>query len=193
MGTTIQTESKQQSRVIETLLEISIPTATAIIVNAYNPFEILIGLSTKHSLPVLPGGKIDNSDIISTSLQQCAEITIKREIYEETSICVDKIEFLGEWQEREQDVRTVPVRDLRDSVIGAALKDLPDDYMVKARYGVPDFVFIAKFEPAPIADSVELSNLRWIDIRNFPGGVKLGAGHDAVVQYYYAQIRRRES
>ena len=171
-------------KISEEPLEILVPTVTAIIRSSDNPYEILIGTSDKHPLPVLPGGKIDRADLVSTSILEASNNAVHREIQEETAVTIEKITFFFEWQDRERDVRVVPARNLRESLVGEFLHEKRDDFLVNARYGVPDFVYIVDAKKELLPDSSELRQLSWVDLRKDRESLKLSAGHLEIIHRY---------
>lgn len=177
--------SNQSPAVRASLVEVCIPTATAIIVNSIEPNLVLVGKSKKHPLPVMPGGKIDATDIGSVSLEAAASRCIIREIFEETRLVVDKVELFELRTDPERDIRLVSAGALRGTLAEVVVQNLPEDQVVLGRYGVPDYVFIVKVDPREFSDTEELKDLSWIDSR-FVASETLSAGHGDIVMRYAA-------
>ncbi len=176
----------QQSieRLYTTLVrEVEVPTATAIVRSSTDPHVFLIGTSAKHAKAVLPGGKIDCQDLLYASIEKCAEVCISRELREELGSLPLFLQFIARTMDGERDVRTVAVETLRGTLAESAVCDLPDGTLVRARYGMPDYLFIAEVEPEGVRGSEELANLQWVDSR-FLSPDALSAGHGELVARY---------
>lgn len=165
------------------MLEVDIPTTTAIVCDSADPYLILVGSSAKHDRPVLPGGKIDRADIILPSMVECAETAVLREIGEETGAKSVQLKLFGIFSDSQRDIRMIPAGTLAGTIVEDAVRGLADNEMVLGRYGVPDYVFIVRVDRSEVSDSSELFNLTWIDIRTL-GADSLAAGHPAIVQRY---------
>lgn len=167
--------------------EVLIPTATAIVCDSEDPWRILIGTSTKHEKPVLPGGKIDSADLVSSSLERCAAECIRRELREEIGCEPLTLRMLSVSSDRKRDVRTVALCTLSGSIAAQAVEMLNPDSMVTGRYGVPDFLFIAMIEAGAVQDTAELKHLTWVDCRTIQRE-SLSAGHSAFVERYLKSL-----
>jgi 8-oxo-dGTP pyrophosphatase MutT (NUDIX family) len=167
--------------------EVNVPTATAIVFDRDNPFLILVGWSRKHHGFVLPGGKLDQDDVVGTSMAVCAETCIRRELREEIGVQEGTIQFWQSREDRNADVRTVSVENLSGSLAATSLSKLSRDSYVTAYYGVPDFVFKVGINQSDAKPSDELQKLSWIDCRDYDVDA-IRAGHHALIYRYRASL-----
>ncbi len=170
-------------KTIQDLREVMIPTATAIICQRENPHMVLIGTSIKHEKPVLPGGKIDQKDIVSSELERCATCCIRRELAEEIGTTLEELQLLKVSKDSSRDMRKVSVRSLQGSLVESLTCDLSEDMFVLGCYGCPDYLFIAKIDTMNLTDTEELKKLTWIDCRTILPD-SLAAGHSAYIIEY---------
>jgi 8-oxo-dGTP pyrophosphatase MutT (NUDIX family) len=175
---------------IDPLLEVSVPTATAIVRSAEDAFRVLVGHSRKHNRPVLPGGKIERADIVSFSMLENAACCMSRELREEIGISDLTLSLYDVISDADADRRIVTVRSLRATLVEDAIRSLDDSQMVLARYGVPDFVFVASVQPELIKASDELLSLEWIDCRRLAPEM-LAAAHGKIVKRYCDNLIER--
>lgn len=162
---------------------IDVPTSTCILYDRSDPHLVLVGLSHKHSKPVLPGGKIDSADLDGTNLKNAALSCIVREIREETGANINDVRLFDVFCHGDADVRSVPASTLKDTLVSSEAPQFPADMLVTARYGNPDYVFIGEIGAEDVAPSAELYQLGFIDIRSVPPGA-LGAAHSGIVERY---------
>ena len=169
------------------LREIEVPTATAIVCDRNNPYMILVGKSNKHALPVLPGGKIDQADILSASVLEAATTCITRELREEVH-CASVHPVLFEiMNDRMRDPRVVSVSSLRGTLAEHLVQDLEDSAKVRACYGVPDYIFVVNVDRESVSPSSELTQLYWLDARDIESDT-LSAGHGDVARRYLQSL-----
>ena len=145
---------------------VDIPTATAIIYHKSTPHKVLVGHSKKHSAPVLPGGKIDLQDLVSTSIEQAAKNCIIRELEEEVGLLGIEPKFLMMYSDPERDNRIITAKSLKGTLVEDVVKGLSEDELVLGRYGVPDYIFLVEVAEQNINESEELEKLEWVDVRN---------------------------
>lgn len=167
--------------------EVNVPTATAIVFDRDNPFLILVGWSGKHHGFVLPGGKLDQDDVVGTSMAGCAEVCLLRELREEICVQEGTIQFWQSREDRNADIRTVPVENLSGSLAATSLSKLSRDSYVTAYYGVPDFVFKVGINQSDAKPSDELQKLSWIDCRDYDA-YAIRAGHHVLIDLYRASL-----
>ncbi len=159
----VQSSSTKLQAVVAT---VDIPTATAIIYKKSDPFKVLVGHSKKHSAPVLPGGKIDLQDLVSTSMELVAKHCIIRELQEEVGLTGVEPKFLKIHSDPERDNRVITVGSLKGTVVEDLVKGFREDQLVLGRYGVPDYVFLVEIDWQSLKESEELLGLEWIDTRD---------------------------
>lgn len=186
-------EESEALRFPPAFVEILVPTATAILHDERDRYRVVVGVSAKHPLPVLPGGKIECADLAGgASPKEAAARCIRRELAEELQI--DRGIEPSLWRitrATERDVRIVTAATVHDAIVfglrSPSLDELHPTQLVRACYGNPDFQFIAAVDPAQVHRSVELSEVRWLDLRDFKRGT-LSAGHDEIVLAYLGQL-----
>jgi 8-oxo-dGTP pyrophosphatase MutT (NUDIX family) len=168
---------------------IDVPTATIILAAKEDPYLVLIGTSNKHDRPVLPGGKIDSADIVGLSLEEAAKRAALRELTEELSgVVPEQLQFFMRRESLGEDMRLVPARMLRDSLVAATVEDYPDDTLVHARYGSPDFLFLGQVSVGAVGGSSELAMVGFVDVRFMPANA-LSASHGAILSDYHRALK----
>ncbi len=171
---------RQADRTQEIAATIDIPTSTAIIYKKDDPSQVLVGRSSKHSAPVLPGGKIDLNDIVSTSIELAARNCIVRELQEEVALIGVEPRFLFLHSDPTRDNRVITAKSLKGTIVEHLVQGLSDSQQILGRYGVPDYVFLVEVEGQSVTESTELEKLEWIDTRNIGKG-SLAAGHERIL------------
>jgi 8-oxo-dGTP pyrophosphatase MutT (NUDIX family) len=167
---------------------VNVPTVTMILHAAGDASAVVIGWNSKHAQPVLPGGKIDAADLIGTGMLDGAWAAAKREIAEELGCSAVELSFRGRFHDPGRDVRIVPARTLRATLVGAEVAALDDTAPVEARYGNPDYVFFGAVNPSEVKRTAELHEVAFVDATRLPKGT-LAAGHDAYLEMYRRAIR----
>jgi 8-oxo-dGTP pyrophosphatase MutT (NUDIX family) len=167
---------------------IDVPTSTCILYDPEDPHMVLVGLSHKHSRPVLPGGKIDAADLVGINITEAAKVCIVREIKEEIGVEITSVELFDIVCHGDSDVRSVSASTLKDTLVSSEVSQVLPDMLVTARYGNPDYIFIGRVAPKDITPSAELYQLGFIDIRCIPSDA-LGAGHSEIIERYRNQIK----
>lgn len=163
--------------------EVAVSTATAIIALRSDPYMVLVADSEKHPKPILPGGKMELSDVVGKGVHPGLNC-IEREVPQEIKTPIIGARLIGVALDPERDVRYVPVENLAAAVVSPQLStDYPEGSLVKASYGCPDYIFTGVIDETQVEESSELKGSRFIDIRNLQTG-DLSAGHDVIVLWY---------
>jgi 8-oxo-dGTP pyrophosphatase MutT (NUDIX family) len=169
-----------------------VSTASAIIRSSTDPYKILVATSAKHSKPVIPGGKVEREDIHSDG-RTPGSSCVRREVLEEIGVDLANLEYIGKAVDPERDIRLVPPSKLATTLVHPPLPaDLPSDATIKAHYGCPDYIFVGTVDENSVAESEELKNLRFINIREIGLG-DLSAGHDIIVLWYRRMLDNGET
>jgi 8-oxo-dGTP pyrophosphatase MutT (NUDIX family) len=159
-----------------------VATASAILCSLFDPYLVLVADSAKHPRPVIPGGKMDETDRENGEPSPVA--CLRRETFEEVDTEVLNPRLIGRATDPERDVRFVPPAKLRGVMVSNPLpEDLSETSVVKAHYGTPDYIFVGQVDPSKVHETEELKNPRFIDIRTLKPG-DLSAGHDVIVLWY---------
>jgi len=172
----------QADRVHTSLRVVEVPTATILLYDKSDPEWIVVGKNNKHEQWILPGGKLDEEDIVSVKMIDNAQRCILREVNEEVRCELLTCEFLGIVQDSEADVRLIPAEKLRSTAVATEVSDLSDSDLVEAHFGVPDYVFCAPVTRDQVQTSEELEQVEFIDVRH--RAEELGAAHEQVVALY---------
>ena len=168
--------------------DVRVSTASAIVTHPDNPYLVLVARSAKHPNPIIPGGKIERDDpagLVNAPGHAC----VMREVKEEIDTELLNPRYIGQANDPESDVRIVAPMKLATSVTEPALSTIDrggvaDDVpCIRARYGAPDYIYVGTVAPKAIAETEELSGLKFIDIRKLNPG-ELSAGHDVIVLKY---------
>ena len=166
--------------------EVNVSTASAIIFSPDNPYLVLIGNSTKHTKPVLPGGRIETTDA-KLDVNNPGLSCLNREIKEELGTELLNPKYIGKASDPNRDIRFVSYDKLINVVTDPPLQDmnlkLPDKVLVKARYGNPDFIYTGTVDTNSIKETEELFNHRFIDTKKLKIG-SLSVGHDIILLHY---------
>ncbi len=175
--------SNHSNQIQQVVATIDIPTATAIVYKKSDPFQVLVGHSKKHSAPVLPGGKIDLQDLVSTSMEQVARNCIIRELQEEVRLSGVNPKLFKIHSDPERDNRIITVASLKGTLIEDLVKGFREEELVLGRYGVPDYVFLVEVDEEGITESEELRILEWVNCQGVKRG-ELGGGHSEILKLY---------
>jgi ADP-ribose pyrophosphatase YjhB (NUDIX family) len=169
---------------VEIVADVTVSTASAIVVSKHDPYLILVADSEKHPRPVIPGGKVEHVDCAhdaATPGLRC----ILREVKQEIGAELRNPRYLGKATDPDRDIRLVPAKKVMEAVVVPALPSgVSEDATVRAHYGCPDYIFVGEVDEATLSrDTEELKGVRFIDIRTLHPG-DLSAGHDVIVLTY---------
>jgi 8-oxo-dGTP pyrophosphatase MutT (NUDIX family) len=179
---------QQTEPAIDFAADVTVSTASAIVASKSEPYRILVAKSAKHKFPVIPGGKVERSDL-SADAETPGLSCVVREVEEEIGTKLLNPRYLGKATDPDRDIRVVPAKKVAEAVVEPQLPSgISEDAMVRAHYGCPDYIFVGEVDESAISkDTEELSDVRFIDIRELQPG-ELSAGHDVVVLTYRAML-----
>lgn len=167
----------------EIAAEVTVATASAIVISKDNPYRVLVADSEKHPKPVIPGGKVETEDLASDARSPGLSCVL-REVKEEIGTDLLDPTYLGKAEDPDRDIRLVPAKKVASAVVEPALPaGISADAIVRAHYGCPDYIFVGRVDEAALADTEELKGRRFIDIRDIGPG-DLSAGHDVILLTY---------
>jgi 8-oxo-dGTP pyrophosphatase MutT (NUDIX family) len=180
--------AQQAKPTINFSADVMVSTASAIVRSKSDPYRILVAKSAKHKFPVIPGGKVERSDI-SADAETPGLSCVVREVEEEIGTKLLNPHYLGKATDPDRDIRVVPAKKVAEAVVEPQLpSDISEDAMVRAHYGCPDYIFVGEVDESAISKNTEeLSDVQFIDIRDLQPG-ELSAGHDVVVLTYRAML-----
>ena len=184
-----KTAAYAESPAVEILAEVTVSAATAIITPLRDPTRVLIGDSEKHTLPVLPGGKLEAADISAEGPPglRC----VVREVQEEIGAKLRNARLVAIATDPDRDIRLVKPSRLAGALVSPPLAlHLPDSVCVKAHYGCPDYIFVGSVREEDIKPSEELKNPRFVPISSLDAG-SLSAGHDVLVLWYRIMLEQK--
>ena len=174
------------------LTRIYIPTATAIVHEPSLPFKILVGESAKHSGLVLPGGKIDLTDGLSSNLEQAAHACIARELEEEVHAPPLTLRLIAITHGQTRDSRIIRAGSLLGTLVEDLVRSIDPEVPIEGLYGNPDYLFDVEVRSEAVRATEELRHLQWIDCREL-SGIPLGAGHAALIELYRQSVEASEA
>lgn len=171
--------------------EVTVATASAIIVSKNDPYMVLVAMSEKHPCPVIPGGKIEVKEIRNGVLDNEAALECcTREVMEEIGTKLINRRLIGVATDPNRDVRIVPFSKVKTALITPALPaETPNDVKVRARYGCPDYIYVGAVNEDKVKDTAELTKPFFMDIRKLKPN-DLSAGHDVIVLWYREMLDR---
>lgn len=163
---------------------IMVPTVTLVVASEENPYMVLIAKNSKHEHSILPGGKIDQTDL-EHSLISTATNSARRELKEETGLdAAPRLLFVRHSME---DMRSVLPSSLQGTIVESEVAGLPKNESVLAYYGYPDYVFLVKVPEQPLLPTSELDSMRWVHLDEI-SSITFSAGHKTILTQYRALI-----
>jgi 8-oxo-dGTP pyrophosphatase MutT (NUDIX family) len=153
-----------------------------------------LGRSEKHGNKyVTPGGKQDKAD---SGPIDC----IVRELNEEIGVNVEPGEFkhIGTATDLTRDIRLVEkdakLRELLDIARTTELERMSNDRSLPiiCAYGVNDELYSVPVSRSSGANSEELTDVTWVDVRNLSSS-DIGAGHDVVLLAYREMLEQEKT